>query len=176
MEYVRLLTHVDILVYNSLLKEVQGKTEAIMKLIDNIGELDACISIASFREMLSLWCRPEFVDGHQKKESSRLQEKAHDTWKATGISENRAGEHTWTASRIQMQVEDLYHPLLTEAVANSFQVSRRNPCDWLQRIRQVHLPEKCGNEQHSGPDSWNLHLLFLPGTFFEGDDIHGSSG
>ena len=123
MEYVRLLTHVDILVYNSLLKEVQGKTEAIMKLIDNIGELDACISIASFREMLSLWCRPEFVDGHQKKESSRLQEKAHDTWKATGISENRAGEHTWTASRIQMQVEDLYHPLLTEAVANSFQVS-----------------------------------------------------
>ena len=123
MEYVRLLTHVDILVFNSLLKEVQGKTEAIMKLIDNIGELDACISIASFREMLSLWCRPEFVDGHQKKESSRLQEKAHDTWKATGISENRAGEHTWTASRIQMQVEDLYHPLLTEAVANSFQVS-----------------------------------------------------
>ena len=123
MEYVRLLTHVDILVYNSLLKEVQGKTEAIMKLIDNIGELDACISIASFREMLSLWCRPEFVDGHQKKESSRLQEKAHDTWKATGISENRADEHTWTASRIQMQVEDLYHPLLTEAVANSFQVS-----------------------------------------------------
>ena len=123
MEYIRLLTHVDILVYNSLLKEVQGKKEAIMKLIDNIGELDACISIASFREMLSLWCRPEFVDGHQKKESSRLQEKAHDTWKATGISENRAGEHTWTASRIQMQVEDLYHPLLTEAVANSFQVS-----------------------------------------------------
>ena len=123
MEYVRLLTHVDILVYNSLLKEVQGKTEAIMKLIDNIGELDACISIASFREMLSLWCRPEFVDGHQKKESSRLQEKAHDTWKATGILENRADEHTWTASRIQMQVEDLYHPLLTEAVANSFQVS-----------------------------------------------------
>lgn len=121
MEYVRLLTHVDILVYNSLLKEVQGKTEAIMKLIDNIGELDACISIASFREMLSLWCRPEFVDGHQKKESSRLQEKAHDTWKATGILENRADEHTWTASRIQMQ--DLYHPLLTEAVANSFQVS-----------------------------------------------------
>ena len=94
MEYVRLLTHVDILVYNSLLKEVQGKTEAIMKLIDNIGELDACISIASFREMLSLWCRPEFVE-----------------------------EHTWTASRIQMQVEDLYHPLLTEAVANSFRVS-----------------------------------------------------
>ena len=123
MEYIRLLTHVDILVYNSLLKEVQGKKEAIMKLIDNIGELDACISIASFREMLSLWCRPEFVDGHQKKESSRLQEKAHDTWKATGILENRADEHTWTASRIQMQVEDLYHPLLTEAVANSFQVS-----------------------------------------------------
>ena len=94
MEYFRLLTHVDILVYNSLLKEVQGKTDAIMKLIDNLGELDACIAIASFRELLTLWCRPEFTDWESK---------------ANG--------------QIEMKVEDLYHPLLTEAVANSFQVS-----------------------------------------------------
>ena len=33
-----------------------------MKLIDNIGELDACISIASFRKLLALWCKPKFTD------------------------------------------------------------------------------------------------------------------
>ena len=122
MEYVRLLTHVDILVYNSLLKEVQGKTEAIMKLIDNIGELDAVFPLPlSGKCFLCGAGRSLWMDIRKRK--FQVQEKAHDTWKATGISENRAGEHTWTASRIQMQVEDLYHPLLTEAVANSFQVS-----------------------------------------------------
>lgn len=58
MDYIRMLTHVDILIYNGLLKEIKGKTGSIMALIDNIGELDACISIASFRELLTLWCRP----------------------------------------------------------------------------------------------------------------------
>ena len=64
-----------------------------MKLIDNIGELDACISIASFRELLTLWCKPEFK-----------------SWES-GVTQ------------IEMAVEDLYHPLLQEAVANSFQVA-----------------------------------------------------
>ena len=92
MEYMRMLTHVDILVYNSLLQEIQGKSDAIMALIDNIGELDACISIASFRELLSLWCEPKFQSWEKEKP-------------------------------VQMEVEDLYHPLLSEAVANSFVVS-----------------------------------------------------
>ena len=95
MEYIRMLTHVDILVYNGLLKEVQGKSDSIMKLIDNIGELDACISIASFRELLALWCKPDFTDW------------AYEKGKLAPIT---------------MKVEDLYHPLLAEAVANSFQV------------------------------------------------------
>lgn len=60
MDYIRMLTHIDILVYNGLLKKIQDKTDSILKLIDNIGELDACISIASFRELLTLWCKPEF--------------------------------------------------------------------------------------------------------------------
>lgn len=87
LDYVRMVFHVDILIYNSLLAEVQGKTEDIMRLIDNIGELDAAVSIASFRELLSLWCKPEFIPYEGKK--------------------------------ISLQAEDLYHPLLREAVANS---------------------------------------------------------
>ena len=93
MDYIRMLTHIDILVYNGLLKKIQDKTDSILKLIDNIGELDACISSASFRELLTLWCKPEFK-----------------SWES-GVTQ------------IEMAVEDLYHPLLQEAVANSFQVA-----------------------------------------------------
>lgn len=89
MDYVRMLTHIDILVYNSLLDQVQGKTGQILQMIQSIGELDAAISIASFREMLSLWCRPEFLP--------------------------------YTGQAVSMEAADLYHPLLTEAVANSIQ-------------------------------------------------------
>ena len=61
MSYVRMVFHVDILAYNSVLKEIKDKADTIMLLIDNIGELDALISVASFRRTLTLWCIPEFV-------------------------------------------------------------------------------------------------------------------
>lgn len=87
LDYVRMIFHVDILVYNSVLKEAQNKADKIMLLIDNIGELDAAISIASFRELLVLKCKPEFS--------------------------------VYEGKNIQLEAEDLYHPLISEAVANS---------------------------------------------------------
>ncbi|MDC7287166.1 DNA mismatch repair protein MutS [Blautia schinkii] len=87
LDYVRIVFHVDILAFNSVLRDVQGKSDKIMQLIDNIGELDAAISIASFRELLVLKCKPEFEE--------------------------------YDGSAISLEVEDLYHPLITEAVANS---------------------------------------------------------
>lgn len=86
-DYFRMVFHMDILTYNKTLRIAKDKTKEIMLLIDNIGELDAVISIASFRELLPLWCRPEFTDPEQ--------------------------------GHISMQAEDLYHPLIREAVANS---------------------------------------------------------
>lgn len=88
LDYVRMVFHVDILTYNATLKEVQGKADKIMLLIDSIGELDAAISIASFRELLALSCKPEFVP--------------------------------YSGGKVQLKAEDLYHPLIPEAVANSF--------------------------------------------------------
>ncbi len=62
LDYLRMVFHLDILVYNSILKDVKGKTGEITELLDAFGELDAAISIASFREMLPLWSRPEFTE------------------------------------------------------------------------------------------------------------------
>lgn len=87
LDYVRMVFHVDLISYNSILAEVQEKAPQIMMLIDNIGELDALISIASFREILSLQCRPQF--------------------------------EPYEGGRASIEVVDLYHPLIQEAVANS---------------------------------------------------------
>ncbi len=87
LEYVRMVFHVDILTYNSVLKEVQDKTDKIMLLLDSMGELDAAISVASFRELLVLKSKPVFED--------------------------------YNGGQVRMEVEDLYHPLIQEAVANS---------------------------------------------------------
>lgn len=87
LDYFRMVFHMDILTYNKTLRIAKDNTKEIMLLIDNIGELDAVISIASFRELLPLWCRPKFTDPEQ--------------------------------GHISMQAEDLYHPLIREAVANS---------------------------------------------------------
>lgn len=85
LDYVRMVFHVDILVYNSIVREITNKTDKIMQMIDNMGELDAAIAIASYREMLPLSCKPEFTE---EKEAA-------------------------------LEVEDLYHPLIPEPVANS---------------------------------------------------------
>lgn len=90
MDYVRMIFHVDILTYNATLEHVRNKAEAVMSLVDGMGGLDAAISIASFRRILPLQCRPEF----QKE----------------------------TGTRISLSVEDLYHPLIEEAVANSIRL------------------------------------------------------
>lgn len=82
--------HVDILAYNSVLKEIKDKADTIMLLIDNIGELDALISVASFRRTLKLWCIPEFVPWTEESDTA-----------------------------VQLKTEDLYHPLIRNPVANS---------------------------------------------------------
>ncbi len=62
LDYLRMVFHLDILVYNSILKEVKGKTGEIIEILDALGELDAVIAVASFREMLPLWSCPEFTE------------------------------------------------------------------------------------------------------------------
>ena len=87
LDYIRMVFHIDIFFYNSILKEVQTKAPIIMRLVENMGILDAAVSVASFRETLPLFCRPEFVP--------------------------------YTGGSAFMETEDLYHPLIAEAVANS---------------------------------------------------------
>ena len=143
MDYVRMLTHVDILVYNSLLDQVQGKTGQILQMIQCIGELDAAISIASFREMLSYWCRPEFLP------------------------------YT-TAQPVSLEAADLYHPLLTEAVANSIQAKGGTLVTGSNASGKSTFLKNVALNSILAQTLTYLYLQLLQGSFFEGYDFHGS--
>lgn len=77
----------DLIEYSSVVSEVKAYQNTILQMVEELGILDFALSTASYRESLSYYCVPEFLD------------------------EKKAG--------CRIDVEELYHPLLTHPVANS---------------------------------------------------------
>lgn len=65
-DYIKMITHVDLIKFNTTLHEVQGKRSEIMELAKVIGSLDAYISIGAFRASLPYYCVPELSNEEQK--------------------------------------------------------------------------------------------------------------
>lgn len=84
-EYIRMMTHLDLIKFNTVLGQVQKYMPEIEQALDIIGQLDSCIAIASYRETVPFYCRPTLT--------------ANTTHK--------------------IMAKDLYHPLISEPVANS---------------------------------------------------------
>ena len=87
MDYVRMLTHVDLIKFRDLMKVMKEHQEDIQGLLYLFGYLDSMISIASVRKALPYYCIPGF--------------------------EERKNAY--------MKVENLYHPLIRNPVANNIQ-------------------------------------------------------
>ena len=85
--YFRTFFLLDLIEYSSVVSGVKSYEKAILQMAEDLGLLDFALSAAAYRESLSYYCRPEFLD------------------------EKKAG--------CRIDVEELYHPLLTHPVANS---------------------------------------------------------
>lgn len=96
MEYLRMLFHVDIMKFNSMLRKVHDNESEICRLYEILGMLEAGCAVASYRTYLKnnygCYCKPEFVSEH---ENDR---------KMSGVG--------------------LYHPLIAKPVANSIKEDR----------------------------------------------------
>ena len=93
LDYLRMLFHLDLLKFNSMLGDVRKHAAEIEELAMVTGKIDAMICAASFRESLPAYCEPVLYEENG--------------------SGNKAGNWTYKA-------EGLFHPLLAEPVPNDF--------------------------------------------------------
>lgn len=89
-DYVKMMTHIDLIQFNKMLNKTLECKEEILALAESIGYLDAVIAIGSFRASLPYYAIPQ------------LQEEA----------------------KLHIAIEEGYHPMIAEPVANSFSQER----------------------------------------------------
>lgn len=66
MEYLRMIVHVDLIKFNSMLKIVKNRREDVEEMFLMLGKIEALIAVASFRESFSYYCLPEFEKDDNK--------------------------------------------------------------------------------------------------------------
>ncbi len=65
MDYVRMIFHVDLIKFNSMLNSAISKTDTIDSLFAALGRLESCIAIASFRKQIPYYCKPVFLQNEK---------------------------------------------------------------------------------------------------------------
>lgn len=73
LDYVRMFTHIDLIKFNKMIKSLSTKKAELNRLFAITGKLDACIAIASYRELMGdEWCRPELISGSRLIEAKEM--------------------------------------------------------------------------------------------------------
>lgn len=158
LDYVRILFHLDLFKFGSMLGDVRQKKAEIDTEISIIGRADAAVAVASFRESLPQWCQPEFAvcrdneristaGGHSCKHANgdfgdadfsfaKADEENHndanlsfaktvgENSSSSDISVAETGGTNPVSAEAFIDAEDLYHPLLENAVPNSVHTDR----------------------------------------------------
>ncbi len=63
LDYIRMMFHVDLIKFNSMLRHLRGHREDVDRIISILGFLETCICILSFRKSLKHGsCLPEFTE------------------------------------------------------------------------------------------------------------------
>lgn len=62
MDYIRMLLHIDLISFYSIWKDVRRSLPELERMTKILGHLEACAAIASFRESLPYYTRPELLD------------------------------------------------------------------------------------------------------------------
>lgn len=63
LDYLRMITHIDLIKFNTMLRSINEHTDDIYEMIRLLGFIESTIAIASYRAGLNYWSRPEFISG-----------------------------------------------------------------------------------------------------------------
>lgn len=66
LDYVRMFTHVDLFLGFLLVKQMQDSKQDLYRLIETMGQYDACIAIGLYRQSVEFYCIPDFSDTNNK--------------------------------------------------------------------------------------------------------------
>lgn len=77
VSYLRIIFQVDFIKFYSMLKHVEGNESTIEDMYQAMGELDALIAVASFRESLPYYSQPEFAEVNDREGASLKVEKLY---------------------------------------------------------------------------------------------------
>lgn len=64
-DYIKMLTHIDIIQFNRMVRLVRDNQKEIEQIAQSVGYLDAVIAIGAFRQSLPWWCAPALHDDRQ---------------------------------------------------------------------------------------------------------------
>lgn len=64
MDYVRILTHVDLIKFNNSVFLIKTNFDAIIRLYETLGYIESCIAIAAYRNKLKVWSVPKLSPGN----------------------------------------------------------------------------------------------------------------
>lgn len=94
MDYLKMLTHIDIIMFNSIITKIHDLTDSVVVFSKIMGDIESCIAVASFRTYMDrigkAWTRPVLK----------------------------------ADSDISVDAQELTHPLIENAVANSIEADR----------------------------------------------------
>lgn len=62
LDYLRMVLHVDLIKFNSMLRELKKNIDEVEIFIEGLGLIESMICVASFREMISYYCIPQLTD------------------------------------------------------------------------------------------------------------------
>lgn len=61
-DYIRVLTHLDIILYNSYIKKLRASYQELILLYQIVGFLDSMVAVAKYRKNQLYFCTPNFTD------------------------------------------------------------------------------------------------------------------
>ncbi len=94
LDYIRMITHIDLIKFNRMFAGLKNEKDTVDKLITLMGRIDSLLSICYYRASLGgKFCKPEFEDNVQDKGNAIV-------------------------------IRDGYHPLIESPVVNSVETDR----------------------------------------------------
>ena len=63
LDYIRMFLHLDIIKFNSMLKEVNKHRDEINEILTLIGGLDVILAVGEYRTYLGIYCMPSYQKG-----------------------------------------------------------------------------------------------------------------